>query len=146
MGQQQLLLLVVGVVLVGIAVVAAFPIMQKSQRQDEADGLLDRGLTLASHAVYWRSSTYPYRAGGQSYALLATRGIAELGSDDATIRGEYAITDASDDFVEITGVSTRYPEVGIRVYVNDFSIDSSRIDFAGAFSLDARPAPPSSTD
>ena len=136
MGQQQLLLLVVGVVIVALAVVAAFPVVQKSVRQDEADGLMDRALTLASHAVYWRSSSYPYNVGSQSYERLEAGGIGELGSDDTTIRGTFAITGATAQTVEITGVSDRYPEVGVRVYVNDFSIDSSRTNYNGDFTLD----------
>ena len=135
MGQQQLLLLVIAVILVGLAVMAGFEVMQKSYRQDEADGLLDRGLTIATYAVYWKSQNDMFAGGNQSYERLETEGLALLGADTSTIRGDFAITDATVSTVEVTGVSTRYPEVGVRVYVRGYGVDSSALDFNGNFSL-----------
>ena len=48
MGQQQLLLLIICVVLVGLAVVAAFTVLETNYRKDEADGLLERSLAIAT--------------------------------------------------------------------------------------------------
>ena len=136
MGQQQLLLLVIGVVLVGLAVVAGFEMMQKGYRQDEADGLLDRSLTIATHAVGWKTRNDMFAGGNQSYAALNAGGLAALGLDDENIRGRYAITHATVDSLEITGVSERYEEVGVRVYVVNYTIERSELNFNGEFTLD----------
>jgi hypothetical protein len=137
MGQQQLLLLVIGVILVGIAVMAGFEILQRHYRQDEADGLLDRSLAIATHAVYWKSKNDPFEGGNQSYEELGVGdGIARLGLDSTNVRGRFAITGATESTLEVTGVSDRYPGIGVRVYVNDYDVDSSAVRFDGSFTLD----------
>lgn len=136
MGQQQLLLLVIGVVLVGLAVVAGFEIMQTHYRKDEADGLLDRSLTIATYAVYWKTKNDAFAGGNQSYERLEGDGISLLGADTSNIRGLFGITDATVNTLEVTGVSTRYPEVGVRVFVKDYGIDSSGLSFNGTYTLD----------
>ena len=135
MGQQQLLLLVIGIVLVGLAVLAGLEAVQQHVRKDEADGLLDRGLSIATHAVSWKSRNDPFNGGNQSYAELGTDGMEMLALDSITIRGTFAITDATVNTVEITGISDRYPEVGIRVYVSGYEIDSSAVRYDGSLSL-----------
>ena len=135
MGQQQLLLLVIGVVLVGLAIVAAYPFLQRGFRQDEADGLLDRSLTIASHAVSWKSRMDPYNGGDQSYAGLATDGLNTLALDEANVRGRYAITVATADSLVVTGVSDRYPDIGVRVYVVDYDVTSSDVTFDGSVTI-----------
>ena len=135
MGQQQLLLLVIGVVLVGIAVMAAFEVLDRNYRQDEADGLLDRALSISTHAVYWKSKNDPYAGGNQSYERLAAGGIATLALDSANVRGQFSITGATASTLEVTGVSDRYPGIGVRVYVTSYEVDSSSVSFDGDFSL-----------
>ena len=135
MGQQQLLLLVIGIVIVGLAVLAGFQVFEHHTRQDEADGLLDRGLTIASHAVHWKTINDPFAGGNQSYADLALEGLSRLALDSTTVRGQFAITSATATTLEVTGVSSRYPEVGIRVFVNNYDVDSSYVRFDGSLSL-----------
>ncbi len=135
MGQQQLLLLVIAVILVGIATLAGFEIIQRHVRQDEADGLLDRGLSIATHAISWKTRNDPFNGGNQSFEQLATNGMRALAVDSTTVRGQFDITAATVNTVEITGISDRYPEVGIRVYVNGYGIDSSAVRFDGSLSL-----------
>ena len=135
MGQQQLLLLIIGVVLVGIATVAAFTVLERNYRQDEADGLLDRGLAIATHAVQWKAKMDPYNGGNQSYEGLTTSGLETLALDTANVRGQFAITAATERTLEVTGVSDRRPGIGIRVYVRDYDVDSSRVSFDGGITL-----------
>ena len=135
MGQQQLLLLVIGVVLVGIAVLGAFTVLERSYNQDEADGLLDRGLVIATNAVYWKTKRDPYNGGNQSYEGLATDGIETLALDTANVRGRFAITAATGNTLEVTGVSDRRPGIGVRVYVRGYDVDSSAISFDGDITL-----------
>ena len=135
MGQQQLLLLVIAIVLVGFAVIAGFEILQRHYRQDEADGLLDRSLSIATHAVYWKTKNDWFAGGNQSYEELAEGGLETLSLDSATIRGRFRISDATVSTLVVTGTSDRYPEVGVRVYVNEYDIDSSAVSFDGDFSF-----------
>src|SRR5690606_17735501 len=122
MGLQQLFHLFITVDRVGHADVAVFEIRQKHYRQDEADGLLDRSLAIATHAVYWKSKNDPFAGGSQSYERLEEEGLQLLGLDSANVRGQFAITGATESTLEVTGVSDRYPEVGVRVYVNNYDI------------------------
>lgn len=135
MGQQQLLLLVIGVILVGLSIMAAFPVLERGFRQDEADGLLDRGLSIATHAAQWKATMGPFNGGDLSYERLVTDGMAQLALNDTNVRGRFAITGATANTLEITGVSDRYPGIGIRVFLNEYRVDSSRVSFEGAFTL-----------
>jgi hypothetical protein len=135
MGQQQLLLLIIGVIIVGISVLAAFEALDRHFKQDEADGLLDRGLTIATHAVHWKATQDPYAGGDQSYEGLSTDGLKTLATEESTIRGRYEITSATANTLQITGVSTRYDNIGVRVYVREYGIDSSIVRFDGSIAL-----------
>ena len=135
MGQQQLLLLVIGIVIVGIAVVAAFEVLDRSYKQDEADGLLNRALAISTHAVYWKSKNDPFVGGNQSYENLVPGGVEALALDSSNVRGRFGFTAASKTTLEVTGVSDRFPGIGVRVYVRGYEIDSSRVAFDGSITL-----------
>jgi hypothetical protein len=135
MGQQQLLLLVIGVILVGFAVLAAFPVLERGFRQDEADGLLDRALAISTHAVAWKARMDPYNGGNQSYAGLATGGLETLALDSSTVRGRFAVTGATATTLEVSGVSARYPDIGVRVHVTGYEVTSSDVSFDGEITI-----------
>jgi hypothetical protein len=135
MGQQQLLLLVVAVIIVAVSTVAAFYILDHYYKKDEADGLLDRSLAIATHAVYWKSKNDPFAGGNQSYIRLAEDGIGLLALDDRNIRGRYGIERATTDSLVVVGVSDRYPGVGVRVIVDRYNIDRSELRFDGTISF-----------
>jgi hypothetical protein len=136
MGQQQLLLLIIGIIIVGLATLAGLTALQEHFRKDEADGLLERGIAIASHAVHWKTLNDPFAGGSQSYERLGESGLQMLALDDTTVRGRYAITAATPTTLEITGVSDRYPGIGIRVFVEGYGIDNSDIAFDGSITLE----------
>lgn len=136
MGQQQLLLLIVCVVLVGLAVVASFTILQTNYQKDEADGLMERSLSIAAQAVYWKSKNDPFAGGSQSYQELAEGGMQRLALDSINVRGRFSFTNATTNTLEVTAVSDRIPGVGVRVYVSDYSVDSAATAFDGSISFD----------
>lgn len=135
MGQQQLLLLVIGIIIVALATLGGLTALQEHFRKDEADGLLERGIAIASHAVHWKTLNDPFAGGQQSYERLVDNGLQTLAVDSTTIRGRYAITAATANTLEITGVSDRYPGIGIRVYVEGYGVDKSDISFDGSIEL-----------
>lgn len=133
MGQQQLLLLVMGVVLVGIAVVAGMHVFDAKMRQSTMDNLLDRNLSIATNAVVWKSKSDPYYGGDASYSDFTLHSTALKGT---TASGRFEITRADGDDLWITAVSRRYPEIGVRTYVHAYDIDSTAVAYDGSITID----------
>lgn len=136
MGQQQLLLLVISMILVGVAIMAGFSAAETKLRQSEADTLINRNLSIASEAVFWKTKRDPYNGGNASYAGLATDGMQTLFLGESTHNGTFKITRATDSELEITAVSTSYPEVGVRTFVTEYEIDSTAVRYDGTITLD----------
>jgi hypothetical protein len=132
MGQQQLLLLVMGIVIVGFAVMAAFAMSDSTLRQSAADNLVDRNLTIATEAVFWKQKRDPFSGGNASYAGLATDGMQKLFLGEETLMGYFKITDASDSELEITAISLRYPELGVRTFVEGYEVVATNIAYDGS--------------
>lgn len=54
MGQQQLLLLVLGIVIVGLAVVVGIQAFSENQKQANADQMVNDAIRIASDAQAWK--------------------------------------------------------------------------------------------
>ena|SRR6056297_3618464 len=135
MGQQQLLLLIIGVVLVGLAVMAGLIAFQEASRKDEADSLVSHTLDVATSAYYWKSKNDPFAGGDQSYERLGTDGMGQLAMERDRMRGLFDITEAWADSIEITAVSYRYPDIGVRVILDQENIRRTEIRFDGTITL-----------
>jgi hypothetical protein len=137
MGQQQLLLLVMGLVIVGLAVVAGFQMAETSMKQHDADVLIGRSLSIASDAIYWKTKNDPYTVGGASYTSLDTAGMQQLFVGEETENGIFKIDTSSltDNQFVLVAVSKRFPEVGIRVTVIGSEIVDTDVDYSGAITL-----------
>jgi hypothetical protein len=129
MGQQQLLLLVIGIIVVAIAVMAGLYAVETKFKQSIADNLVDRNLTIATDAVFWKTKRDPFNGGNAQYTGLQTDGMQTLFLGEETKQGKFKITLATANRLEITAVSLRYPEIGVRTYVTDYSIDSTVISY-----------------
>lgn len=136
MGQQQLLLLVMGIIIAGLAVVSGIVAFQEKMRQSEMDHIVDRNLKIASSAAFWKTKRDPFAGGNASYEGLETNGLARLNLEVETHHAVYEITSASSSNLVITGVSTRYPDIGARTYVTNYDIDSTLVSFSGEFTID----------
>ncbi len=78
MGQQQLLLLILGIVIVGLAVVVGINAFSEGRQKTDADALVSDGLRIASDAQAW--ALKPRQAGGGgSVAALAVVLFSRLG-------------------------------------------------------------------
>ncbi len=135
MGQQQLLLLVMGIVIVGLAVLAGLAAAEKSFMQQDADALVNRCLHIAQDAVYWKAKTDPLEERDTNYAGLSSGGFGQLLPGNETDRGEFQITTATDDSLVITAISKRFPEVGVKVSVVGEEIVDTDLSFNGAITL-----------
>ncbi len=136
MGQQQLLLLVFGIIIVAVAVIAGLFAMDEKMRQSATDTLIGRNLTIASEAVFWKTKRDPYSGGNASYAGLESDGMKKLFLGEYTNDGFFRITHADDNSLQITAVSLRYPELGVRTYINEYSIDSTMVRYDGSITAD----------
>lgn len=136
MGQQQLLLLVISMIVVAFAIMAGFSAAETKLRQSQADTLISRNLSIASEAVFWKTKRDPYAGGNASYAGLATDGMQKLFLGESTHNGMFKITLATNSDLEITAVSTSYPEIGVRTFVHEYSIDSTAIAYDGSITID----------
>ena len=63
MGQQQLLLLVFGLIVTAVAILAALTAIPEKIRQSEAENLVSRNLDIATAAVAWKTVRDPYNGG-----------------------------------------------------------------------------------
>jgi hypothetical protein len=136
MGQQQLMLLVIGLLVVGIATMAGLFAFARNMEQAEADDIVNRNLEIANSAVVWKTKKDPYDGGNASYSGLNTSGFAKLLMDATTHFGTFQIKSLSSNSLVITGVSDRYPELGAMTYVNGYSVDSTTVDFGGSIELE----------
>lgn len=130
------MLLVMGIVVVGVAILAGFAAAEISFKQHDADALVNRCLHIAQDAVYWKVKTDPFQGGNASYAGLDSGGFGVLFLGDETERGRFQIVTATADSLVIIGVSKRFPEVGVRVSVAGEEIVDTDIDYNGAIELD----------
>ena len=77
MGQQQLLLLVLGIVIVGLAVVVGIQAFGENQRKSSADAMINDGVRIASDTQAW--SLKPTAFGGPGELGLAELSFPRLG-------------------------------------------------------------------
>ncbi len=131
MGQQQLLLLVIGILVVAVAIMAGFYAMETHFKQSIADNLIDRNLSIATDAVFWKTKRDPFWGGNAKYTGLMTDGMQTLFLGEETKIGIFKITNATDTNLEITAVSKQYPTIGVRTFITDYSIDSTVISYDG---------------
>ena len=125
-----------GVVVVGVALIAGVEAAEISFKQHDADALVNRCLHIAQDAVYWKAKTDPFEGGSASYAGLAAGGFDELFVGDETEGGQFKIVTATDDSLVIIAVSKRFPDVGVRVSVAGEEIVDTDIDYNGGITLD----------
>ena len=138
MGQQQLLLLVLSVVLVGLAVFVGITMWGEASRHDRADDLLSQNLRIAQEAVQWRGRDRLYGGGGGgtgTFDQLANNGFDVMEISNTTQTTEHAIMSASGLTLEIVGVSTVHPEIGSYVRIQGSEIDSTALKYDGSILL-----------
>ena len=89
MGQQQLLLLVLGIVIVGLAVVVGIQAFSENQKKANADAMVTDGLRIASDCQAW--DLKPGQFGGS----LATEDLSDCTFD------EIGFTNASGTYTNV---------------------------------------------
>ena len=109
MGQQQLLLIVLSVIIVGIAVVVGINMFNDQAASSNLDAVTADLVNLASRAQQHFRRPTAMGGGGGSFVLLTANaaGLAFLTTQPTNENGTYSITTAGDaDDVTLTGVGT----------------------------------------
>lgn len=103
MGTQQLLLIVLGVIIVGIAVVVGINIFGTNAEQANKDAITQDCLRLASAAQgFYRKPTM--LGGGNNSFDGITLEDCGMAADGLNVNGTYTVTGSGDTF-SVTGVS-----------------------------------------
>ncbi len=103
MGQQQLLLIVLGMIIVGVAVMLAISIYQQKAVESKTDVILNETQYLASLAIqyYKKAKTF----GGGEYNYQGWTIPAEF---DSSNNGFYSVQITPPNICVITGVSNEF--------------------------------------
>ena len=90
MGQQQLLLIVLGTIIVGVAVVVGINMFTTGAVNAERDALLQDVNNVASAAAaYWRK---PAALGGGARSFVGVSDVTVLGSDSSNANGTFVMS------------------------------------------------------
>lgn len=96
MGQQQLLLIILGVIVVGIAVAVGITMFQDNAVSANRDAVTNDLVNLASRAQQFYRRPTALGGGGNSFVGLTAdaAGLAKLTSKSSNANGTYSITTA----------------------------------------------------
>ena len=99
MGQQQLLLLVLGIVIVGLAVVVGIQAFGENQKKANADALVNDAIRIASDAQAWKLKPEAFGGGANgddddfsSFSLQQVGYTVDESGDYTNLNGTFAIT------------------------------------------------------
>ena len=115
MGQQQLLLLVLGIVIVGLAVVVGIQAFGENQKKANSDALVNDAIRIASDAQAWKLKPKAFGGGAdlegeanfENLTLMQIGYGAEGSESDpyVNLNGSFVIAAATDGLT-ITGTNT----------------------------------------
>jgi hypothetical protein len=131
MGQQQLLLVILGVIMVGIAIAVGISLFAESAVSDNRDAVTHDLLNLAGRAQqYYRRATVMGGGGNTFVGLTADlAGIRKLTNSPTTANGTYSIlTAGTATGLVMQGIGTEYAEgtdfVTVEIHVFNDGTDS----------------------
>lgn len=90
MGQQQLLLLVLGIVIVGIAVVAGIQAFSEGKSKSERDAAASDAMRIVSDAQAWKLKPQAFGGGAGTAATVAPK-FQDLGYPNASADGDAGV-------------------------------------------------------
>ena len=136
MGQQQLLLIILGVIVVGIAVAVGITMFQDNAVSANRDAVTNDHVNLASRAQQFYRRPTSLGGGSNSFVGLTAdaAGLAKLTSKSSNANGSYAITSAGTaTTVQVTGTGNETGDNGssalqMRVFVFADSTGSLKIN------------------
>lgn len=113
MGQQQLLLITLSAIIVGVSIVVGIQMFTSGSGQANQDAVVQDVLTIASRAQEYYRKPALIGGGGNSYANIA-------GSADITNRLNFPTTNANGTYsVSTAGTATSVAFQGVGLYDQD---------------------------
>lgn len=128
MGQQQLLLLVLGIVIVGLSVVVGIQAFSENQKKANADSLVNDAIRIASDAQAWKLKPSAF-GGGASAEDWTGLSFAQIGYQTGD-NGLHPGTDAEDtEHENLNGVfSIAMDEGTLTITANSFDADGEALN------------------
>lgn len=117
MGQQQLLLLVLSAVIVGLAVVIGINMFGENAVQANQDAVVQDVLTIATRAQAWYRRPGMLGGGGRTFASVT---LDTLKFDPVNANGSYSVV-ATDSTVTVVGTGNEGITVTVTVYPDSVS-------------------------
>ncbi len=114
MGQQQLLLIILGVIVVGIAVAVGITMFQDNAVSANRDAVTNDLVNLASRAQQYYRRPLALGGGGNSFTGVT---LAKLTSKSSNANGVYALGTVNSTDVTITGTGTEKGTNGSSILV-----------------------------
>jgi hypothetical protein len=111
MGQQQLILLILGVIIIGVAVAVGITMFQDNAVNENRDSVSNDLINLAARAQQLYRRPVGLGGGGSSFTNLSTD-ISKLTNTPANDNGIYTISTGGDQSITIQGVGTSKGEDG----------------------------------
>ena len=121
MGQQQLLLIILGVIIVGIAIAVGLQLFQSGSIGANHDAIINDIMNISAHADQWRIRPEAMGGGGgefDDYVLPARL--------ETTGNGTFEITARSGSSITIVGTSSIHTGAVRLVYDADETDDSDK--------------------
>ena len=106
MGQQQLLLIVLGVILVGVAVVLGIQYFGVGAEEGAKDELVAHAITVGANAQQWYKKPLAMGGGGGTFDGFTTHFQNNLVNLQTSTNGEYSVDDAAGTTCTVQGDPT----------------------------------------
>jgi len=103
MGQQQLLLLVLGAIIVGVAIVVGVNMFSTSAINANRDAVVQDCMTLATRAQQWYRTPTILGGGGHLFTAIT---LTKIRFPQTNENGTFSFEDVQDDSIQIKGVGT----------------------------------------
>lgn len=145
MGQQQLLLLVLGIVIVGLAVVVGIQAFGENQKKANSDAIVNDAVRIASDAQAWKLKPAAFGGGSDATGMLTFQ-LQQVGykvnsdGDYENLNGDFSTTPAADK-LSISGTNTDNDN-GVKVVVYGTSPECIATAVGTAAAVPADPAKP----
>jgi len=127
MGSQQILYIVLGVIIVGIAiVVGTLPQFKRGMEDSNRDALTQDCLKMAAAAQGYFRRPWLYGGGNNSFTNITVTvcGMEDTGNGEGeNFNGTFAVDGSAGQTCEITGTSSYVPGATVVVTVHPGSVD-----------------------
>lgn len=114
MGQQQMLLVLIATMIVGIAIVLGLTMYRESASEANQDEMRDALMTVAARAQGWYRRPAMLGGGARSFTRISW---TKIHFDSSTNSGVFSMTNKEQESFRVTGVSKEDPSWSLSLMV-----------------------------